>query len=102
MPPQMVRLQLPSPVMLRSAAGEDPSADVLVAVLLSMLDYETFAATMHSIAQVEHISHRVQRVQPPGGQEDKLLFGTSESVLTPDGQVDDPAVADEVVEGEFM
>ena len=37
-----------------------------------------------------------------GWQEDKLLFGTSESVLTPDGQVDDPAAADELVEGEFM
>ena len=58
MPPQMVRLQLPRPVFVRSAAGADPSADVLVAVLLSMLDYETFAATMHSIAQVEHMPHR--------------------------------------------
>ena len=66
MPPQMVCVQLPSPVILSSAAGADPSADVLVAVLLSMLDYETFAATMHSIAQVKHMPHRAQRVQPGG------------------------------------
>lgn len=32
--------------------GADPAADVMVGVMLAMLDYEQFAATMRTIAQV--------------------------------------------------
>merc|ERR1711934_496855 len=51
--------------------GADPAADVMVGVMLAMLDYEQFAATMRTIAQ-----------------EDALLFGTASSVLDTDSRLE--------------